>query len=91
MNKLTKIAIITSLIGFGLLLFVIASDAAYPDFCFRYGTGFGILFLLASLILFTFGWIIDFKMAIQHKNWTSAVWLLVLAGVMIFLLFFKRR
>jgi len=32
MNQLTKIAIIISLIGLSLLLFVIASGAAYPDF-----------------------------------------------------------
>lgn len=91
MNRLTKIAIIISLIGLSLLLFVIASGAAYPDFLFRYGTGVGILFLFAAFLLFIFGWMIDFKRAIQHKNWTRAVWLLILAGIMIYGFFFKRR
>lgn len=91
MNQLTKIAIIISLIGLSLLLFVIASGAAYPDFLFRYGTGFGILFLFAALLLLIFGWLIDFKRAIQYKHWTRAMWLLILAGIMIYGFFFKRR
>lgn len=90
MNQITKAGMITSCVGLGLVMLVIVSGVAHPNPFFNYGAGLGLLLVFVSIALFLFGWIIDFKREVKHKNWTGAVLLLVIAIITVFQLFFKR-
>lgn len=88
MNKITKVGIMTSCVGLGLIILVIVSGVAHPNPFFDYGAGLGLLLVFVSIALLAFGWMIDFKREVKHKNWTAAVLLLVIAVITVFQLFF---
>ena len=68
MNKITKIAISTSVAALILLGIVILSGASYPDYLFSYGTGASLVLVFVSILLLAVGWGRDFFIAFKQKN-----------------------
>ena len=89
MNKITKVAVGTSIFALALLLIVIISGVSYPHPLFSYGTAFGLLFILVSLILYAVGWGRDFSKAARQKNYVGML-ILAIAAMVYVLPFLKR-
>ena len=68
MNKITKIAISTSVAALILLGIVILSGVSYPDYLFSYGTGASLVLVFVSILLLAVGWGRDFFIAFKQKN-----------------------
>lgn len=79
MNKRTKIAATTGLVGLGILLLIMISGIGHPNPLFNYGVGMGLMMIFASIILYVIGWIIDLKNAITKKNRIDALILILVA------------
>lgn len=88
MNKLTKIATTTGLVGLGILLLIMIFGIGHPNPLFNYGVGIGLILIFAAIVLYVIGWIIDFKDAITKRNLIGAL-ILILAAVLFVYQFLK--
>ena len=89
MMGLRKLAVITSMIGLGILGSVILSGASYPDRLFSYGTAIGMLMVFVSILLYVAVWCHQLFENVKSKNIIGIV-LLVITAILFLIPFIKR-
>lgn len=72
-NLIRKLAVISAVIGLGVIFAVILSGAAYPDALFRIGAPLGLAFVAVSVVLLAVSWILEIRSGIKSKNYVGAI------------------
>lgn len=88
MRRLKKIAVITSIIGLGIIGIVILSGASYPNYLFTYGTVIGLLMVFVSILLYVASWCQELFENVKAKNIIGVV-ILVIAAILFLIPFTK--
>lgn len=68
-----KLAVISAVIGLGVIFAVMLSGAAYPDALFRIGAPLGLAFVAVSVVLLAISWIMEIYSGIKSRNYVWAV------------------
>lgn len=89
MSKVNKIALISSLVGVGILVVVIISGASYPDPLYSYGTAIGMLMVFVSMLLYVASWCHELFVSIKEKAIIDIL-VLIITAIFFVVLFVKR-
>lgn len=72
-NLVKKLAVISAVIGLGVIFAVILSGAAWPDALFRIGAPLGLAFVAVSVVLLAISWILEIHSGVKSKNYVGAI------------------
>lgn len=90
-KNLRKIGVSTSIIGLGLLLFVIFFDIKAPNPAFSVLVGLGVGLIFLSALFYILAYLRDLKKSYRDKNKSVFITLLVTGLVFIMIHFLRFR